>query len=155
MQFTLVFLSMLISAIAEAEPKRISAIAVNQAKVQSIRLTPGLASVVLFPCEIDEAIIGRNEDLKATVSPTTKRNLILHLAKGSSLSTNLIVRCGDEEIPFVFDVIPSRAVHQDLVRVASRYGGPEVQPLISESEARAARNRREDAELRAIIARKK
>ncbi len=91
-------------------------------------MVPGLASVVTFPCDIDEAIVGREQDLKALVSPTTKKKqLTLFLSSGASQSTNLLVRCGDKKDLFVFDVISNRTIHQDVFKVRAFSGGPEVE----------------------------
>jgi hypothetical protein len=39
----------------------------------------------------------------------------------------LIVRCGSRS--FVFDLIPSKKTHQDLVRISGSYGAPEAEDI--------------------------
>ncbi len=117
---------LLIPHLANAQaPSRITAIHFDKGKVERIYMAPGLATAVTFPCDLDEATTGRDEDLKAKVSPTSKRQLTLNLSNAASLPTNLIVRCGDRQELFVFDVIPSRKSHQDVVRITGTYGGAE------------------------------
>lgn len=104
-------------------PERITAIHFNKGKVERIYMAPGLATALTFPCDLDEATVGRDEDLKAKVSPTSKRHLSLFLATSVSLPTNLIVRCGDKQELYVFDVVPSVINHQDVLRITGSYGG--------------------------------
>ena len=122
-------------------PKRIRAASLNKGEVHRIYLSPGLASVITFPCDVDEAVVGREQDLKVQVSPTTKRQLTLHLSTWAALHTNLLIRCGDKRDPFVFDVIVSHTTHQDVFKVRSFYGAPEDEEtnanVIDSSERRS------------------
>lgn len=106
--------------------ERIQSMRFDKSQVQRIYLAPGLGSVVLFPCGLQEVFIGRGEDLKAQISPNDKRTLFLNLKLNSSLPTNVIVKCTPEKSIFVFDVIPSRTRHQDLVEIRSSYGRPNL-----------------------------
>ena len=112
-----------------ASVKRIQSAALDKGQVHRLYLSPGLASVITFPCDVDEAVVGREQDLKVQVSPTTKRQLTLHLSNWSALHTNLLVRCGDKRDPFVFDIIVSRTTHQDHFKVSSFFGSPEDESL--------------------------
>lgn len=106
--------------------ERIQSMRFDKSQVQRIYLAPGLGSIVLFPCGLQEVFIGRGEDLKAQISPNDKRTLFLNLKLNSSLPTNVIVKCNPEKSIFVFDVIPSRTRHQDLVEIRSSYGRPNL-----------------------------
>ena len=118
---------LLLASIASAQtPNRITAINFDKSRVERLYMAPGLASALTFPCDLDEATVGRDEDLKAKMSPTTKRQLTLFLNSSASLPTNLIVRCGDRQEPFVFDVVPSRNSHQDVVRITGGVVGIET-----------------------------
>lgn len=108
----------------EASIPRLRAVHLDKALVERITMTPGLATVVTFPCSIDEAIVGREQDLKVSISQTTKKQLILSLVSGRAQATNLLVRCGDKRDLFVFDIIPSRTTHQDIVKVRAFSGSP-------------------------------
>lgn len=112
-----------VSALAQ---ERIQSMRFDKSQVQRIYLAPGLGSIVLFPCGLQEVFIGRGEDLKAQISPNDKRTLFLNLKLNSSLPTNVIVKCTPEKSIFVFDVIPSRTRHQDLVEIRSSYGRPNL-----------------------------
>ena len=106
--------------------ERIQSMRFDKSQVQRIYLAPGLGSIVLFPCGLQEVFIGRGEDLKAQISPNDKKTLFLNLKLNSSLPTNVIVKCSSEKSIFVFDVIPSRTRHQDLVEIRSSYGRPNL-----------------------------
>lgn len=106
--------------------ERIQSMRFDKSQVQRIYLAPGLGSIVLFPCGLQEVFIGRGEDLKAQISPNDKKTLFLNLKLNSSLPTNVIVKCSPEKSIFVFDVIPNRIKHQDLVEIRSSYGRPNL-----------------------------
>lgn len=117
-------LLLLLASTANAQvPDRIRAIHFNKGKVERIYMAPGLATALTFPCDLDEATVGRDEDLKAKVSPTSKKQLTLFLNSSASVPTNMIVRCGDKQELFVFDVVPSKSIHQDVLRITGSYGG--------------------------------
>lgn len=113
-------------AFAASQTDRIQALRFDRGSVKMIHLAPGLGSILLFPCALSEVFVGRSEDLKAQISPNDKKSLFLNLKLNSSMPTNLIVRCEGERSVFVFDVIPSRALHQDVVEIRSSFGGPGV-----------------------------
>lgn len=121
----LLFVISLFSVSAMAQ-ERIQSMRFDKSQVQRIYLAPGLGSIVLFPCGLQEVFIGRGEDLKAQISPNDKKTLFLNLKLNSSLPTNVIVKCSPEKSIFVFDVIPSRTRHQDLVEIRSSYGRPNL-----------------------------
>jgi len=122
----LLFVISLITLTANANPDRIQSMRFDKSQVQRIYLAPGLGSIVLFPCALQEVFIGRSEDLKAQISPNDKKTLFLNLKLNSSLPTNVIVKCNPEKSIFVFDVIPSRSRHQDLVEIRSSFGRPNM-----------------------------
>lgn len=105
---------------------RIQSMRIDRSMVHRIYLAPGLGSVVLFPCQLQEVFVGRSEDLKAQISPNDRRTMFLNLKLNSSLPTNVIVKCTPEKSIFVFDVIPSRSRHQDLVEIRSSFGRPNM-----------------------------
>lgn len=105
---------------------RIQSMRIDRSMVHRIYLAPGLGSVVLFPCQLQEVFVGRSEDLKAQISPNDKHTMFLNLKLNSSLPTNVIVKCTPEKSIFVFDVIPSKSRHQDLVEIRSSFGRPNI-----------------------------
>lgn len=120
----LLFVISLFPAITWAAQGRIQSMRFDKSHVQRIYLTPGLGSMVSFPCNLLEVFIGRSEDLKVQISPNDKRTLFLNLKLNSSLPTNVIAKCSPEKSIFVFDVIPSRRLHQDYVEINSSFGKP-------------------------------
>ncbi len=120
----LLFVINLISISAFANVDRIQSLRFDRGNVQTIYLAPGLGSMIIFPCALQEVFIGRSEDLKSQISPNDKKVLFLNLKLNSSLPTNVIARCENEKNAFVFDVIPSRAKHQDVVEIRSSFGSP-------------------------------
>lgn len=101
---------------------RLQALRFDKSKVQKIHLVPGLGSMISFPCLIEEAFLGRSEDLMVQISPKDKKILFLNLKLNSSLPTNLIVRCVIEKNIFIFDIIPNKTNHQDFVEIRNFYG---------------------------------
>lgn len=116
-------------ALADTKTERIQATRFDRAAVKRIYLAPGLGSIVLFPCALVEVFIGRSEDLKAQISPNDKKTLFLNLKLNSSLPTNMIVKCEGDRNVFVFDVIPSKNKHQDVVEIRSTFGRPKSQEI--------------------------
>ncbi|GIL17047.1 MAG: hypothetical protein BroJett040_07980 [Oligoflexia bacterium] len=109
---------------AQAQVERIQSLRFDRSQVQRIYLAPGLGSILLFPCGLVEIFVGRSEDLKAQISPNDKKTLFLNLKLNSSLPTNIIAKCESDRSVFVFDVIPSRNKHQDVVEIRNFYGRP-------------------------------
>lgn len=106
--------------------ERIQSTRFDRSQVMRIYLAPGLGSLVLFPCALVEVFVGRGEDLKAQISPSDKKTLFLNLKLNSSLPTNMIAKCEPERNVFVFDVIPSKIQHQDLVDIRNVFGRPSM-----------------------------
>jgi hypothetical protein len=133
---------LLIPAFSHAAPtSRVGSIIFNKGTVEKIYLASGLGSVLIFPCPIDEAFLGRSSEVTVLTSPKTKKNLLLSVKSSFSEATNLIVRCEEQLAPFVFDLIPSRAKHQDVILIRSSIGSPtlaqENLELIESSDQKA------------------
>ena len=110
--------------------ERIQSTRFDRGQVKRIYLAPGLGSIIQFPCALVEVFVGRSEDLKAQISPSDKKTLFLNLKLNSSLPTNMIARCEAEKSVYVFDVIPSKTKHQDVVEIRSSFGGPGAKDLV-------------------------
>ncbi len=102
--------------------ERIQSIRLNRGQVERVYLSPGLGTVIHFPCAVVEAFVVRTADLKTQISPTDQKFLFLNLKLNSSLPANMVVRCANPNDVFVFDVIPSQTKHQDYVEVRSTFG---------------------------------
>lgn len=103
---------------------RIQSFRFDRSQVKQIYLAPGLGTKIMFPCALAEAFAGRNDDLKTQISPNDKKVLYLNLKLNNSYPTNLIVSCETEKTPYVFDVIPSKTRHQDIIEIKSGFGSP-------------------------------
>lgn len=109
-----------------AHADRIQSLRFDKSQVQRIYLSPGLGSIVQFPCALEEVFVGRTDDLKVQISPNDKKTLFMNLKLNSSLPTNVIVKCTPDRSIFVFDVIPSKIRHQDFVEIRSSFGRPNM-----------------------------
>jgi hypothetical protein len=116
--------STLIALRAPCEVERIQSLRFDRGVAEKVYLAPGLGSVIQFPCALQEVFVGRSEDVRAQISPTDKRTLFLNLKLNASLPTNIIAKCEAQKNVFVFDVIPSKLRHQDVVEIRSSFGGP-------------------------------
>jgi hypothetical protein len=100
-----------------AEPLRVSALSVTPYEVVKISVAPGLVSVLRFPKPIDEVRVGNPQDVKVLISERLPTELTVYLTNSNAKASNLIVRAQDKD--FVFDIIPSKTNHQDLVKIKS------------------------------------
>lgn len=105
-------------------PKRIQSIILNRGEAQKINVVPGLASVIKLPCFGADAISGDESQVTVRFSPTTKKELQINMKSTFSKPTNLIIRCEGQDTHFVFDLVPSRNVHQDILEVRQAFGSP-------------------------------
>jgi hypothetical protein len=117
----------IVFAIITNAANRIQAFKVDRRESKAIYLSPGLGSVVIFPCPLIEVFVGRSEELKAQISPNDRKTLFLNLKKNVSVPTNLIVRCEELRTIFVFDIVPSLSRHQDVVEIRNFFGRPDLE----------------------------
>ena len=114
------------SALAEEykTPRRISGEIMDLGKVHPIFMVPGMATSIESPSKVTDAIAGDVESIKFLPLGNSQNEVRLSLTTQRARPTNLIIRSGQKK--FVFDIVPSRSVHQDTIKVVSSYGGPEV-----------------------------
>lgn len=110
------FIIFLSSGLARAEVSRIENFNVDRKKVNKIYLSYSKTGIIRFPDQIEEVRVGASEGYKYEISKTYKRELSLKVRLGVNAPSNLIVRTSNEEI-YVFDLVPSRTRHQDVVYV--------------------------------------
>jgi hypothetical protein len=111
--------SIYIEAKASNAPPRLSQRYQDLGLVSRVLLTPGLASVINFPGNVREAVVGNPKDVKVFLSKAEPRSVIVTLTRGASQPTNLIVRLSKSII--TIDLIPSRS-HQDVVEIRGAFG---------------------------------
>lgn len=109
---------------ASPAPRRIQSVLFDKGAPHKVFLNPGLASVVNFPCFVADSFLGSDAEVLVKFSPTTKKSLYLSLRSTASRPTNLLVRCEDQATYFVLDLIPSQAVHQDVLEIRATFGRP-------------------------------
>jgi len=111
---------------SDGQPPRIKDEVLNRYAVRKIYLSEGLVSVLEFRDEVLEVRAGNAEIVKVSFSGVNKKELTLRLLTQRLGPTNLIVRAGRNQ--FVFDIIPSRKVHEDMIYVRGSVGAkPELQ----------------------------
>lgn len=122
------FILILHNSVLFAKVNRISAIRMNKGEVGRIYLSPGLGSIVAFPCDIETFTLGRAEDIGASVTPTNSKELILSVKSTFSSPTNMLVKCKRIKDRLVFDLIPTKSDNQDFLRIDLLYGSPQITP---------------------------
>lgn len=134
-----VLCSLLFPSMVFAEVARIKSTRFDRGSVMTIYLAPGLGSLLMFPCSLEEVFVGRSDDVSSQISTVNKKNLYLNLRLNSSLPTNLIAKCEEEKNVFVLDIIPSKSNHQDLVDIRSAYGRAKSDEPLNESSRPSVR----------------
>ena len=114
-----------ISSKFNSEIKRLVSTHLDLSKPYKIYLTYDLVSSIKFPYPITEAKVGNPDSVKVLISKTLGSELTLKLNSHILTPTNLIVRCGKKV--FVIDLIPSKSIHQDYVKITGSYSDPEYE----------------------------
>ncbi len=112
--------------------KRISSINKNLGEVRKIYLHAGLVSTLEFKQSVIGVKVGNIDSIKAEISPSNPKEVTLRLKHQSAEPTNMIVRV-DRHV-YVFDLIPSKASHQDYVKIEGSFGAPTREALQSPKE---------------------
>lgn len=104
-------------------PRRISSQVVNLGKVYPIYMVSGLATLIEIPGVVTGIRTG-NPDAIHYFRPDKPENEVTVVLKSAGVKpTNLIIRSGKQK--FIFDIVPSKTVHQDSIEVVGSYGGAE------------------------------
>lgn len=85
-------------------------------------MTPGMATLIEFPGAVTGIRLGNPDDVQYFRPESPENEVTLVLKSSAAQPTNLIVRSGKRK--YVFDIIPSRTVHQDTIEVVGAFGGP-------------------------------
>ena len=122
------FVTLIIAAnthAVHAEVKRLVSTTLDLSKPYKIYLTYDLVSSVKFPLPITEAKVGNADAVKVLISKTLSSELSLKLTTHLSTPTNLIVRCSKKV--FVIDIIPSKSIHQDYIKITGSFSDPDYE----------------------------
>ena len=107
---------------AAANNPRIQQLYLNKSTTQKIYLSPGLATSVKMPCEIDE-VITPGSGILNHISERNKSRFSLEISNVAR-STNFIVHCVDST--YVFDLIVNKKLHNDYIEIIGDYGVPRL-----------------------------
>ena len=111
-------------AYAEHPPRRLSAPVLDLGKVHPIHMIPGNATLIEIPGPITGVHPGSQQDLKFEKEGLPDNEVLIRLARGNAQTSNLIIRSVKKK--YVFDIIPSKTVHRDIIEIPSSFGGPEI-----------------------------
>ncbi len=132
-QISLVLSLFFVSGLEASErvlPKRISGQIMDLGKVNTIYMVPGMATLIEIPTAVTGIRIG-NPDAVQYFRPDKPENEVTLVLKDSlSKPTNLIIRSNQRK--FVFDIVPSKQIHQDMVEVVGAFGGAQLDSANSE-----------------------
>ncbi|MFN3453755.1 MAG: hypothetical protein ACK41T_02270 [Pseudobdellovibrio sp.] len=122
MKFVLLIFSILLTQETFANNPRIQQLYLNKSTTQKIYLSPGLATSVKMPCEIDE-VITPGSGILNHISERNKSRFSLEISNVAR-STNFIVHCVDST--YVFDLIVNKKLHNDYIEIIGDYGVPRL-----------------------------
>jgi hypothetical protein len=116
----LFILALLFSMTGNSAPTRLSQIDFDITKVFKLYSNPGRDTSIYFPCNVEYATGGTDEDIKITMPRKFPNLVTIYLTKGRSQSTSLKVFCSEQV--FVFDVVPSAENHVDFLKITRIHG---------------------------------
>jgi hypothetical protein len=123
-------------------PRRISGQVIDLGKVQPIYMVSGMATLIEIPDAVTGIRIGNPDAVRYFQPKKPENEVTLVLEDHQAKPTNLIIRSGKRK--YVFDIIPSKSVHQDTVEVVGAFGGAEIDGqsavLIDSSESALSKN---------------
>jgi len=114
--------SLLLAASPLLPPKRISSKAVDLGKVYPIYMVAGMATLIELPGPVTGIRTGNPDDLQYFRPEKPENEVTLLLKNAKAQPTNLILLSGKRK--FVFDIVPSKTVHQDALEITGSFGGP-------------------------------
>ena len=112
------------SHIVEASPRRLQKLIVNNAKVTRISMVRDLVTSIEFPCAVKGGRVGLPDQYRVVTPSEFSNELVVKITDQHARPTNLIVKCAKQR--FVFDLVPTKHIHQDLVEVIASYGAPRL-----------------------------
>ena len=113
------------SATESKLPRRISGQFLDLGKVHTIYMVPGMATLIEIPTQVTGIRIGNPDAVQYYRPDKPENEVTLVLKDNFSKPTNLIIRSNAKK--YVFDIVPSKEVHQDTVEVLGSYGGASIE----------------------------
>ena len=125
-------------------PRRISSKIMDLGKVTPIFMVAGMATVIELPGAVTGIRTGNPDSIQYFRPDKPENEVTVVLQNQQAKPTNLIIRVGQKK--YVFDIVPSRNVHQDTLEVIGDFGGAELEDptaeLIESSENAASKGGR-------------
>ena len=122
MKYISLIIPVFLTQSAFANNPRIQQLYLNKSTTQKIYLSPGLATSVKMPCQIDE-VITPGSGILNHISERNKSRFSLEISNAAR-STNFIVHCVDAT--YVFDLVVNKNLHNDYIEVMGDYGIPRI-----------------------------
>ena len=105
----------------ELLPRRISSQIMDLGHAYPIYMVAGMATLVILPGPVTGIRTGNPESIQYFRPDKPENEVTVVLQNQNSKPTNLILRSGKKI--YVFDVVPSKTVHQDVLEVVGDFGG--------------------------------
>ena len=106
-------------------PRRISSRYIDMGQPQKIYMVPGMATLIELPTPIHKIRVGNSKDVQYTKPKQPENEVTLFLTHADAKPTNLFLISGKNK--YIFDIVPSKSIHQDYIEVVGFYGGPEYE----------------------------
>lgn len=105
-------------------PRRISGQILDLGKVHTIYMVAGMATLVEIPTAVTGIRLGNPDAVQYYRPEKPENEVTLVLKDNLAKPTNLIIRSNKKK--YVFDIVPSKEVHQDTIEVLGSYGGASI-----------------------------
>lgn len=132
------------SSPAPIAPRRISSKQIDLGRVYPIYMVTGMATLIELPGPVTGIRTGNPDSIQYFRPDKPENEVTVVLQNQNSKPTNLILRSGSKK--YVFDIVPSKTVHQDTLEVIGDYGGAELEDggaeLIDSSDSPSRRGQR-------------
>ena len=106
--------------------ERISSVVFNTGKVQPFFMTSGRRTLIQSYCAVRAAPSGSDADIKTEVADYDATQVWVSLVRPTAQGTNVFIICPHEP-PMVLEVVPSKDVHQDVLKIVAAFGSAELQ----------------------------
>ncbi|MGK5085093.1 hypothetical protein WDW37_17535, partial [Bdellovibrionota bacterium FG-1] len=105
----------------ELLPRRISSQIMDLGRAYPVYMVAGMATLIILPGSVTGIRTGNPEAIQYFRPDKPENEVTVVLQNQAAKPTNLILRSGKKI--YVFDVVPSKNVHQDVLEVVGDYGG--------------------------------
>jgi len=109
------------AGVSLSAPRRISSAVVDLGRVTPIYMVAGLATMIEIPGPVTGIRIGNPDSVSYFRPERPENEVTLVLKSTDSPPTNLIIRSGKRK--YIFDLVPSKTLHQDAVEIIGAFGG--------------------------------